>query len=303
MRYPLLALLSRAPAHGYELKQEFEDHFGAARAAVNIGQVYSTLQRLERDGLVASKQVDQAARPAKRVYTISEQGRRVLDKWLAEATRGPVLRDEFFMKLMLARATGAAEPLELIERQRSAYLQALRDLQEGARAEQGNLSTQLLIEGASLHLEADLKWLDVCEGATRRDGGARRRRRKMTAIIEARGLERTYEEAGAAVRALAGVDLAVERGEFVAVMGPSGSGKSTLLHLLGGLDRPSGGELWLDGERVDGLSEGAWAKRRRRQVGYLFQFFNLISNLSASGNAELPALLAGVPAGEGTRAL
>ena len=120
----------------------------------------------------------------------------------------------------------------------------------------------------------------------------------MTAIIEARGLERTYEEAGAAVRALAGVDLAVERGEFVAVMGPSGSGKSTLLHLLGGLDRPSGGELWLDGERVDGLSEGAWAKRRRRQVGYVFQFFNLISNLSASGNAELPALLAGVPAGE-----
>ena len=92
----------------------------------------------------------------------------------------------------------------------------------------------------------------------------------MTAIIEARGLERTYEEAGAAVRALAGVDLAVERGEFVAVMGPSGSGKSTLLHLLGGLDRPSGGELWLDGERVDGLSEGAWAKRRRRQVGYVF---------------------------------
>ena len=163
MRYPLLALLSRAPAHGYELKQEFEDHFGAARAAVNIGQVYSTLQRLERDGLVASKQVDQAARPAKRVYTISEQGRRVLDKWLAEAARGPVLRDEFFMKLMLARATGAAEPLELIERQRSAYLQALRDLQEGARAEQGNLSTQLLIEGASLHLEVDLKWLDVCE--------------------------------------------------------------------------------------------------------------------------------------------
>ena len=120
----------------------------------------------------------------------------------------------------------------------------------------------------------------------------------MTAIIEARGLERTYDEAGAAVRALAGVDLAVERGEFVAVMGPSGSGKSTLLHLLGGLDRPSGGELWLDGERVDGLSEGAWAKRRRRQVGYVFQFFNLISNLSASGNAELPALLAGVPAGE-----
>ena len=115
----------------------------------------------------------------------------------------------------------------------------------------------------------------------------------MTALLEARGLSRTYDTGGAPVPALDGVDLAIERGEFVVVIGPSGCGKSTLLNLLAGLDRPSAGEVWLDGTRVDQLSETALARLRRRRLGFVFQFFNLLPTLTASENVELPLLLAG----------
>jgi putative ABC transport system ATP-binding protein len=116
----------------------------------------------------------------------------------------------------------------------------------------------------------------------------------MEQVLVTTGLERTYETDGVAVAALRGVDLAVTEGEFVSVMGPSGCGKSTLLHLLGGLDRPTAGEVHLGGRRVDELSETAWALLRRRHVGFVFQFFNLIANLTVADNIELPGLLAGL---------
>jgi putative ABC transport system ATP-binding protein len=120
-------------------------------------------------------------------------------------------------------------------------------------------------------------------------------------IIETRAVEKSFDTGGAIARVLRGVDLAVQPGEFIAIMGPSGCGKSTLLHLLGGLDRPTAGEIYLDGRRVDGLNEKQWAVIRRQQVGYMFQSFNLIANMTAAENIELPALVAGVSSGEARR--
>jgi putative ABC transport system ATP-binding protein len=115
-------------------------------------------------------------------------------------------------------------------------------------------------------------------------------------VLRTRGLSRHYGRGAATARALDGVDLDVDPGETVAVMGPSGCGKSTLLHLLGGLDRPSAGEVWLAGRRIDGLSEKALARLRRDGVGFVFQAFHLMDELTAVENVELPALLAGCPA-------
>ncbi len=120
-------------------------------------------------------------------------------------------------------------------------------------------------------------------------------------ILETKALTKNYSSDGAEVGALRGVDFSVAQGEFVAIMGPSGCGKSTLLHLAGGLDRPTAGEIYLAGKRVDGLSETAWAIIRRHQIGYMFQSFNLISNMSASDNIELAALMAGHSASEARR--
>jgi putative ABC transport system ATP-binding protein len=114
-------------------------------------------------------------------------------------------------------------------------------------------------------------------------------------VIVARGLTREYE---GGIQALRGVDVSVPEGEFVAVTGPSGCGKSTLLNLLGGLDRPTSGEIELGGTRVDGFSEAKWAHVRRTEIGFVFQFFNLIGNLSVADNVELPGLLAGLSARE-----
>jgi putative ABC transport system ATP-binding protein len=113
------------------------------------------------------------------------------------------------------------------------------------------------------------------------------------ALLRTKGLVKVYRSGNLSVEAVRGVDIEVGIGEFVAIMGPSGSGKSTLLHLLGGLEPATWGEIWLRGQRVDGLSESAWAVLRRKHVGFMFQFFNLLSTMTVADNVELPALLAG----------
>jgi putative ABC transport system ATP-binding protein len=117
-------------------------------------------------------------------------------------------------------------------------------------------------------------------------------------LIRTRGLERTYRIGDNVIRALAGVSVAVDHGEFVAVMGPSGSGKSTFMNLLGCLDRPTAGEYWLAGQPVQDLQPDALAALRNRHIGFVFQSFNLLARTSAIENVELPLLYAGVPGRE-----
>jgi len=112
-------------------------------------------------------------------------------------------------------------------------------------------------------------------------------------VLLARGLRKEYGSGEGLVRAVDAVDLEVARGETLAIMGPSGCGKSTMLHLMGGLDRPSAGELWLNGSRIDRLSERGLAQLRRHEIGFIFQAFHLMDELTAQENVELPALLAG----------
>jgi putative ABC transport system ATP-binding protein len=112
-------------------------------------------------------------------------------------------------------------------------------------------------------------------------------------LLEARGLRRTFGSGATEVRALRGVDLIVVEGEMVAIMGPSGSGKSTLLHILGALDRPDAGSVWIDGRRYDQLSDRELTALRGEVFGFVFQFFNLLPTLSAAENVLLPALVNG----------
>ncbi|MCL6430502.1 MAG: ABC transporter ATP-binding protein [Anaerolineae bacterium] len=114
------------------------------------------------------------------------------------------------------------------------------------------------------------------------------------AIVETKELTKVYGRGDAAVTALRKVDLRVEPGEFVAVMGPSGCGKSTLLHLVGGLDRPTSGRVALNGQDLSELSDDALTRLRRREIGFVFQFYNLIPVLKAAENVALPLVLDGV---------
>ena len=116
----------------------------------------------------------------------------------------------------------------------------------------------------------------------------------MTAVIRVRELTRAYEMGTERILALRGVTLDIARNEYVAIMGPSGSGKSTMMNLLGCLDTPTGGEYWLNGEEVSRLSDDALARVRNREIGFVFQTFNLLPRATALHNVELPLVYAGV---------
>jgi DNA-binding PadR family transcriptional regulator len=165
MRHAVLALLADEPAHGYEIKRALEERFGTVIAPLNAGQVYMTLQRLQRDELVADDAVAQRGRPDKRVYRLTAAGREALEEWLGAPSAPTKLRDDFFMKLVLAHSMGLADPAELIARQRETYLRALGELERVLADGGAEGTTALVVEGAALHLEADLKWLDRCEEA------------------------------------------------------------------------------------------------------------------------------------------
>jgi putative ABC transport system ATP-binding protein len=115
-----------------------------------------------------------------------------------------------------------------------------------------------------------------------------------TSIIRVRGLTRDYSLGSETIRALRGVNLTIARNEYVAIMGPSGSGKSTLMNLLGCLDTPTAGEYWLNGVEVSRMNDDQLARVRNREIGFVFQTFNLLPRASALHNVELPLIYAGV---------
>ena len=116
----------------------------------------------------------------------------------------------------------------------------------------------------------------------------------MTTAVDVRDLRKQYTMGGTVLDVLRGVDLTIEHGEVVCVMGPSGSGKSTLLNIVGGLDRPTGGAVVVEGDDLAAMDDERLADYRRHQVGFVFQSFNLIPTLSARGNVELPLVFAGI---------
>ena len=120
-------------------------------------------------------------------------------------------------------------------------------------------------------------------------------------VIVTRGIKREYDMGGEVVRALRGVDIAIRKNEYVAIMGPSGSGKSTLMNVIGCLDTPDAGEYWLSGTLVSQMADDELARVRNREIGFVFQTFNLLPRATALHNVELPLVYAGVPADERKR--
>ncbi|NBE53658.1 PadR family transcriptional regulator [Streptomyces boluensis] len=164
MRLPLLALLAHGPAHGYELKQDLEQLLGPEYPQPNVGQIYVTLGRLEKSGLIEGEDVAQSSRPNKKVYRLTDAGREALQVWFEETSVESRVRDDFFMKLALAPRTGLADQISLINKQRRQYLNTMRSLSKLATAEnRDNPIANLLVEGAILHLQADLDWLERCQ--------------------------------------------------------------------------------------------------------------------------------------------
>src|SRR5262245_54292353 len=123
----------------------------------------------------------------------------------------------------------------------------------------------------------------------------------MTTLVKLRDLHKTYQRGPEKVDVLHGIDLDIEQGDFVALMGPSGSGKTTLLNLIGGLDSPTAGEIDVAGQRIDRMTSGQLAQWRSRNVGFVFQFYNLMPMLTAQRNVELPLLLTKLSASQRKR--
>jgi DNA-binding PadR family transcriptional regulator len=165
MREAMLALLAKEPAHGYELRQRLAGALGPVADVVNPGQVYVTLSRLERAGLVRGVQVAQSAAPDKKVYEVTAAGREAVTAWLLDSSWPKVAPVEFHLKLVAAAGTGLADPVALIDAQRRELLRRLREVQRLAEAEFADDRDDgvLLLEGSALRLQADIRWLESCE--------------------------------------------------------------------------------------------------------------------------------------------
>jgi DNA-binding PadR family transcriptional regulator len=158
----LLALLAKEASHGYQLRARLQLALGPLAEAMNAGQVYVTLTRLEKAGLVSSERVGQADRPDRKVYELTGEGRARVMEWLEDTTWPKPAPAEFHLKLVAAAAAGLADPVRLVDAQRNALLTGLGAAQRAALAEDGDSIAALLLEGVVLRLQADLRWLEAC---------------------------------------------------------------------------------------------------------------------------------------------
>jgi len=158
----LLSLLAQEASHGYELRARLQLALGPLAEALNAGQVYVTLNRLEKAGLVTSERVGQIDRPDRKVYGLSATGRERVFEWLEDTSWPKPAPAEFHLKLVAAAAAGLADPVRLVDVQRHALLAELAAAQRTALAEPDGSVAGLLLEGVVLRLQADLRWLEEC---------------------------------------------------------------------------------------------------------------------------------------------
>ena len=163
MKEAMLALLVEEPCHGWELHRRLSDALGDSVPPINPGQVYVTLGRLQRAGLVGVTEVEQGSRPDKRVYTVTAAGTELVSEWLRDLSWRRVAPVEFYLKLIAAATSGITDPIGLIDAQRRELLRSLAGLRRDAASERTDSYAALLAEGAALRLEADSRWLDLCE--------------------------------------------------------------------------------------------------------------------------------------------
>ena len=163
MQDVLLALLAKEPSHGYELRTRLQVALGPLGEPMNTGQVYVTLSRLERAGLVTVEQVDEVDRSDRKVYQLTAAGQQRVAAWLTETQWPKPAPVDFHLKLVAAAWAGLADPVSLIDAQRRELLRLVRDAQRAAMADPAGSMAGLLLEGAVLRLRADLSWLDQCE--------------------------------------------------------------------------------------------------------------------------------------------
>lgn len=162
MRQLVLALLASGSGHGYDLKRSYDHLFGSIWAPTNDGQVYVTLSRLEKEGLVVHSLHEQQQRPDRKDFSITPKGKDVLESWLGEKPSPPNLRSETMLRILAAAVSGIGDYRVLLNGARAEYRLALGRVEE-LRDEADDPIRVLLVESASLQLEADLRWLDIAD--------------------------------------------------------------------------------------------------------------------------------------------
>jgi DNA-binding PadR family transcriptional regulator len=159
----VLAMLAKEPSYGYELRARLKQALGPVGEDMNAGQVYVTLTRLEKAGLVTATAEPGQTRPDRKVYELTAPGQQRVTEWLAEVSWPRPDLAEFHLKLIAAAAAGLGDPLAIVDAQRRELLRRLRDAQRAVMAEPETSDAALLLEGIVLRLQADLRWLEACE--------------------------------------------------------------------------------------------------------------------------------------------